>query len=76
MASLIDPAKFGLSQGDLVVAQVSAFNAKGQGNFSGTNIIGALVEELPSAPVNGPRTGPLTDEQKMDIEWDFLIGES
>lgn len=76
MESLRDELKFNLEQGQLVVAQVAAFNDKGQGNFSGTNIIGALVEVLPSAPIYAPTRGELTDQTKIDVRWEFLIGEA
>ena len=76
MATLRDPDGYALVQGDLVVAQVAATNAKGQGSFSGTNIIGAFVEELPSTPLNAPTRGELTDQTKIDIHWEFLMGET
>ena len=55
---------------------MAAFNSKGQGSFSGTNIIGALVEELPSTPLNAPTRGELTDQTKIDVHWEFLLGET
>ena len=47
MISLVNPETYDLDQGDLLVAQIAARNEKGQGSFSGTNIIGALIEKIP-----------------------------
>lgn len=58
--------------GDLVVAKVKAYNEKGSGVFSATNIIGALVEEIPLAPTTAPNRGVRTNEFRIDVDWDFL----
>ena len=47
MALLISDTDFNLDLGDLVVAKVAAINSKGNGQFSGTNILGALVQVPP-----------------------------
>jgi hypothetical protein len=48
-------------------------NEKGFGLFSPTNIVGALVEEIPKAPTNPPRRGVKTNEVRIGVDWDFLI---
>lgn len=75
MATITDPAQYALELGDLVVAKVSAFNVRGSGQFSGTNIIGALAETIPAAPTNAPRRGSRTKETQIEILWDFLSGD-
>lgn len=65
-------SSFSLVLGDLVVAKVAAINSKGQGQYSGTNVIGALVETPPQSPQAGPARGPLTSETQLDVNWEFL----
>lgn len=46
MSSLtVDP--FNLVLGNLVVAMVRASNEKGTGQYSGTNTVGALIQQVP-----------------------------
>jgi hypothetical protein len=40
--------KFGLGYGQLITAQVQAYNEKGWGRLSSPNVIGAHVEVIPS----------------------------
>lgn len=63
---------FELVLGNLVVAKVRASNEKGAGLFSPTNIVGALVEEVPLAPSSAPRRGVKTNEVRIGVDWDFL----
>lgn len=72
MTVLVDSEKYGLDRGELVVAQVAATNSKGQGPFSGSNVIGALVEQLPATPSSAPRRGENTGQTKIEVHWDFL----
>lgn len=46
---------FNLTLGDLIVARVKASNVKGFGPYSPVNIIGAVIQSKPLAPINGPR---------------------
>lgn len=60
LATLQDGAFTGLSQGDLIVATVTATNAFGTSTVSAANTAGALVETVPhqhgSAPTRGAST--------------------
>jgi hypothetical protein len=72
MSVLTSPTGYNLQLGDLVVAMVAAINDKGEGQFSGTNIIGALAETPPQTPPTGPARGILTTETQLDVNWEFL----
>lgn len=73
MTTLIG-SDFNLQLGDLVVVIIKATNEKGSGLYSLPNIVGALVEVMPSAPTTAPRRGDLTNEFRIDVEWDFISG--
>jgi hypothetical protein len=69
---LIDAYGMDLSQGDLIVAVVSAVNVKGEGPTSDPNTEGELAQEPPAAPTNAPYRGSGTSTAQLDVEWEFL----
>ena len=70
--TLFKDAGRGLARGELLVAQVAATNAKGQGVFSTPNSSGVTAQVVPSAPPNAPRRGGATSTSLVDVQWDFL----
>ena len=70
--STLTSSEFGFELGDLVVVKIRARNEKGWGIYSPTNLLGALVEEVPLAPTTAPRRGVKTNEFRISVEWEFL----
>jgi hypothetical protein len=75
LATLRDPAFTGLSQGDLLVAKVTATNAYGTSPESEPNTAGALIEAVPHAPA-APSRGGLTDEVQLQVVLTALEGSA
>lgn len=70
--STLTSSEFSYVLGDLVIVQIRSKNEKGFSALSPTNMIGALVEVIPQAPVNPPRRGVKTNEVRLGVDWDFL----
>ena len=68
----ITDTTFGLSQGDLIVAKVSAYNAKGMGPYSNVNTAGAKAQVVPHSPDSAPYYGPQTSDQALEVRWPFI----
>lgn len=73
---LIDEYGMGLAQGELIVAVVSAVNAKGAGPPSEANVVGELAQRPPAAPLSAPSRGSGSSDGQLDIEWAFLTSSS
>lgn len=73
---LIDEYGMGLAQGELIVAVVSAVNAKGAGPPSEANAVGELAQLPPAAPASAPTRGVGTSDGQLDIGWAFLTASS
>lgn len=73
---LIDEYGMGLSQGDLIVAVVSAVNSKGVGPASEANSVGELAQLPPAAPTTAPTRGAGTSDGQLDVGWAFLTLDS
>ena len=56
---------YGLTQGELVVVQVTATNAYGASEMSEVNTGGALVETVPHAPGTIPRRASDTSQNQI-----------
>ncbi len=53
-------------------AQAAATNARGQGDYSDFNTAGAVAKVVPYTPTQAPRRGPLTTDNQLDVQWDFV----
>lgn len=60
---------YGLDQGDLVKAKVSATNLIGEGDYSTENTAGALIEQVPHQPSSGPSRNSDTTTTSIKVDW-------
>ncbi len=69
--SVLRAAPFALVLGDLVVAQVRAYNELGWGAFSGGNVAGATIQTEPTA-MAAPMRGAATATDRLALTWTLL----
>lgn len=73
MANLLEEP-FLLAQGDSIHARVSQVNEIGQGVPSVVNSFGAVVEQVPHKPMEGPSKNQATTQTSLVVDYKHLVG--